>query len=81
MTIRVRFFAILRDRAGTAATTLDLPADATVQTAAAALIRQFPAIEPYLTRCAYAVNQSYMPSDTPLNEGDELAIIPPVSGG
>ena len=81
MQIRVLFFALLRDRAGVAQTTLELNEGATVAEAAQKLGEKFPAIASYLPRVAFAVNQSYMPNETRLSDGDELAVIPPVSGG
>jgi molybdopterin converting factor subunit 1 len=81
VTIRVRFFAIIRDKAGRASAEIDVPDGATVATAVATLQKTFPAIAPYVGRCAFAVNQSYVPADTVLHDGDELAVIPPVSGG
>jgi molybdopterin synthase catalytic subunit len=81
MRVAVKFFAIIRDRAGIAETTLEVPHDATVATAATALAGKFPGIEPFLARSAFAVNQSYVERTTPLRDGDELAVIPPVSGG
>lgn len=81
MTIRIRFFAILRDKAGCGSAEIDLPPGSSVADAVSALQQRFPAVAPYIGRCAFAVNQSYVPADTPLADGDELAIIPPVSGG
>jgi molybdopterin converting factor subunit 1 len=81
MRVRVRFFAILKDRAGTAATDLQLDEGATIQSATAQLSKQFPPISDFLPRVAFAVNQQYVPPTTPLHDGDELALIPPVSGG
>jgi molybdopterin synthase catalytic subunit len=81
MRVRVRLFAVLRDAAGTAEVELDMPAGATLADVAAAMGRQFPAMLPHLPRVAYAVNRSYAPADTQLREGDEMALIPPVSGG
>lgn len=81
MVITVRLFAIVRDRAGFAQTTLQLQPGATVQTVSTILGERFPAIQPLLSKLAYAVNQQYVPSSAELHEGDELALIPPVSGG
>ena len=81
MTITVKLFALLRDRAGAAETTLELRDGASVADAAAALGQKFPAIADFLPRTAFAVNQSYVSKTEILHAGDELALIPPVSGG
>jgi molybdopterin converting factor subunit 1 len=81
MTIKIKLFALLRDAAGAGEITLDLPADATVGTAAEHLIERFPQLESHLPRCAFAVNFEYASLGEPLHDGDELAAIPPVSGG
>ena len=79
--ITVRLFALLRDRAGVAELPLDVPAGATVKLAAERLKTLHPSLADLLPRVAYAVNRSYVPAGTELHDGDELAIIPPVSGG
>ena len=81
MTINVRFFAILKDRAGAAETSLELPEGATVATAAEQLAMKFPPLRDSLRRVAYAVNREYVTPQMQLHDGDELALIPPVSGG
>jgi molybdopterin converting factor subunit 1 len=81
MTIRVLLFAVLRDAAGIAEVRMDLVAGATARSAADELIGRFPALKPYLPKVAFAVNQQYVPPHTELRDGDELALIPPVSGG
>jgi molybdopterin synthase catalytic subunit len=81
MTITVKLFAILRDRAGVPEVTLDLPAGATVGTAAERLAERFPQVRDHAKHVAYAVNTEYVTRETVLNDGDELAVIPPVSGG
>lgn len=81
MRIRVRLFAILKDAAGTGELTLDLPDGAAVESARELLRAQFPALGKYLTRVAFAVNHSYVKADARLHADDELALIPPVSGG
>ena len=81
MQIRVKLFAILRELAGAAELAVDLPPGETVEAAARAVGRRLPAVEPFLPRVAYAVNESYAKPDVVLNDGDELALIPPVSGG
>jgi molybdopterin converting factor subunit 1 len=81
MTITVKLFALLRDRAGVAEASLELPAGATVATAAERLAERFPAIAALLPRVAFAVNREYVPRSTELHDGDEMAVIPAVSGG
>lgn len=76
MQVTVRLFAVLRERAGAPSVELDLPDGARVADALAALsglAGDVPAV--------MAVNREYAPADRVLHAGDELALIPPVSGG
>jgi molybdopterin converting factor subunit 1 len=81
MRITVRFFALIRDRAGVPQIELNLPAEVSAANAVEAIGQQFPQLLPLLPRVACAVNQAYAHRDTMLHDGDELALIPPVSGG
>ena len=81
MTVRVRLFAVLRDVAGVTETSLELPAGATIAQAKDPLLGRLPALARHLDRCAFAVNRRYVKPDAELQDGDELALIPPVSGG
>jgi molybdopterin converting factor subunit 1 len=81
MRVRVLLFASLRERAGTGEFSFDLPDDATVASARAALIDRLPVLARQLDRIAWAVNRSYATLNTPLHDDDELALLPPVSGG
>jgi molybdopterin synthase catalytic subunit len=81
MTVTVKLFAILKDRAGTSELSLTLPPGATVARAGEAIGERLPAVRDFLPRVAYAVNRSYVKPDARLSDGDELALIPPVSGG
>ena len=81
MTIRVRLFAVLRDRAGASEVSLELPEGATVVGAKEALLERLPSLRDHVDRCGFALNFNYVRTDAPLNNGDELALIPPVSGG
>jgi molybdopterin synthase catalytic subunit len=74
--VTVRLFAMLRERAGAGEVTLELPDGARVRDAIAALgavAEGMPVV--------MAVNREYAPEDAVLGAGDELALIPPVSGG
>ena len=81
MQIRVKLFAILKDAAGAGELTLELPESATVESARNALLARLPALRSYLPRVAFAVNREYVKPDIELHPDDELALIPPVSGG
>ena len=81
MRIKVKLFAILRDRAGTSDLSLDLPPDSVTSVALESIALQHPGIRALLPRAAVAINREYASRDTTLNDGDELALIPPVSGG
>ena len=76
MEVTVRLFALLRERAGTRELRLELPEGASVADALRALgplAEGLPLV--------MAVNREYAPEDQVLDAGDELALIPPVSGG
>lgn len=81
MQISIRLFAILREAAGAADLVLDLPEGATVDSLGDPLLARYPALGRHLPRIAYAVNRNYASRDTLLHDGDEVALIPPVSGG
>ena len=81
MRVNVKLFAVLRERAGVSDIALDLNDGDTVAAAARALGERVPAIGAMLSRVAFAVNREYAAATTLLRDGDELAAIPPVSGG
>lgn len=81
MRIRVRLFAMQRELAGTRQVELHLPPGATIEDSWRALVAQFPVLAPGRPAVRFARNAEYAPSDTPLSDGDEVAMIPPVSGG
>jgi molybdopterin converting factor subunit 1 len=81
MTIRVKLFAILRDKARTPEFPLDVREGASVADAVEALLARHPELRPFAGRVAFAVNLSRVDAATVLKDGDELALLPPVSGG
>lgn len=81
MVIRVRLFAIARERAGTADVALDLADGATVADLRAALAVRFPALRPLLPNVMIALNAEYAADGQAIAPGAEAALIPPVSGG
>lgn len=82
MTVRVRLFAMLRERAGRDSVEIELPPRATVADALRELALD-PALAEPLARMPVriAVNREYVGAETLLRAEDELALIPPISGG
>ncbi len=81
MHIKLRFFASLRERLGRSEDSCEVPEGATVRTVWEALKREHPALVEVERSLAFAVAQEYVDGDHPLRDNDELALIPPVSGG
>jgi len=81
MRVTVRLFARLREIAGTAEMARDVAAGATIGGLWRDLVRDCPALEPYERSISSAVNEDYARMDTELREGDDVAFLPPVSGG
>ncbi len=81
MRVTVRLFARLREIAGHAMLERDVPAGATAQTVWDGLAREFPEISQYVGVTSCAVNEEYSKFGAMLQEGDEVAFLPPVSGG
>ena len=79
--VRVRLFAVQRELAGTREVTLDLPDGADVEAAWSALAERFPVLAPGRPSMRFARNGEYADPGTALADGDEVAMIPPVSGG
>ncbi|HET9458078.1 MAG TPA: molybdenum cofactor biosynthesis protein MoaE [Candidatus Limnocylindrales bacterium] len=79
--IRVRLFAIQREIAGTRQLEIDLPDDATIESAWEALVALHPRLAPGRRFVRFALDGDYADPSTPIGEARELAIIPPVSGG
>jgi len=79
--VRVRLFAMQRELAGTREEVLELPIGATIEDAWRGLIAKHPLLAPGRPSVRFARNAVYAPATTPLEDGDEVAMIPPVSGG
>ena len=81
MTVRILLFASLAERLGARELSLGLAGDATVADALDALDAQLEGLSAMRDQIAFAVNHAYVKGDHILAAGDELALIPPVSGG
>ena len=80
-TVRLRLFAMLRERAGWRERELRLAGPATIADAWREATRLAPGLAGYEQVVRFALNGRYAAPETPLGEGDELAVIPPVAGG
>lgn len=81
MRIRILLFGMLKDVAGKSSDWMDLPAGASVRDVLERFNSQSPAMKDAMASLAVAVNQQYAGAGTTLNDGDEVALLPPVSGG
>ena len=81
MEILVRFFALYRERAGLNQLALELPQGATVGDLTQEIRRHFPNLAPPQVSIVVAVNADYAEPETALKPGDDVCLIPPVSGG
>ena len=81
MRIHIKLFAGLREAAGAAELEIELPDGATAGSVRQVVAEKFPAIVGQMRGTALAVNQAYADPQTVLRDGDELALLPPVSGG
>jgi len=79
--IRVRLFAVQRELAGTRELALELPHGATIEDAWRAIVELHPVLAPGRQSVRFARNGTYAEPGDGLSDGDELAFIPPVSGG
>jgi len=81
MRVTVRLFARLREAAGRPAWPLDLPDGATVSDVWQAVVGEHPALEPFGAALSAAVNAEFARMSARVHDGDEVAFLPPVSGG
>ena len=81
MRVTVRLFARLRDIAGAPELVRETPAGATAGDVWRALVAEFPDMARYDSSISTAVNADYAKMGTALAEHDEVAFLPPVSGG
>jgi len=81
MRVSVRLFARLRDIAGSGELTREAASGATVGAVWAALVADYPELAPYEKSISCAVNADYSRFTAAVADGDEVAFLPPVSGG
>lgn len=81
MNVTVRLFAVFRERLGQGVLSLDLEPDATVDTVWERVAALRPDVAGLRRVTRFAVNGAYAEPATPVHDGDEVAFLPPMSGG
>ncbi|MBV8083607.1 MAG: MoaD/ThiS family protein [Chloroflexi bacterium] len=81
MTVQVRLFARYRELAGTNALELDVPDKSTALDVFDRIAQRFPEMQPMRASTLMAIDAEYVRPETELREGEELVLMPPVSGG
>jgi len=81
MQVRVLFFGMLRDWMGRGSDSLSLPEDACLRDVVTHYEALVPRMKDFAASIAMSVNQEYASGDHKLRSGDEIGLLPPVSGG
>lgn len=79
--VQVLLFSVLKEAVGASQLQVDLDAPATGEDLLDALADEYPEVEAHRSSLRLAVNEEYVATDTALQDGDEVALITPVSGG
>ena len=81
MKVKVKLFAMLREMAGREETILEVPDEISCEEVLLHLQTELPVLGSVLKPCLIAINGRYVDKVVDVSEGDEVAILPPVSGG
>ena len=81
MIVTVKIFAALREIIGSASVEIDVSSDATVRDVIRGVSERYPGMGIIASQIMTAVNMEYVDLDQPVHQNDEVALIPPVSGG
>jgi len=79
--IKVLFFAKARELVGCSSSSCSLPSTCTSDQLLAAILKAFPSLEALGGAFVLSLNEEYVEGDLTLRTNDELAVIPPISGG
>jgi molybdopterin converting factor subunit 1 len=79
--VKVLFFGRLKEIAARTQESIDLPVDANIESLFTLYANQHPELQQYRSSLVASCNQEFAPWNTVLHAGDEVAFLPPVSGG
>lgn len=81
ITVKLKLFAAYQDAFGVPELSLEVPAGTPVSALRDRLIQEHPELAQWMDVTRFGINLEFVPPETPLNDGDEVVLIPPVSGG
>lgn len=81
ISVTVKLFAAYQEAYGASELTLSLPAGAPVSVVRDQLLSEHQELEQWRSLTRFGINLQFASPETPLKEGDEVVLIPPVSGG
>jgi molybdopterin synthase sulfur carrier subunit len=81
ITVTVKLFAAYQEACGVSELVLDFPHGTTVAAVCDRLINQHPELDQWRNLTRFGINFQFVQPDTPMEHGDEVVLIPPVSGG
>ncbi|MUL38198.1 molybdopterin synthase sulfur carrier subunit [Gloeocapsopsis sp. AAB1 = 1H9] len=81
ITITIKLFAAYQEAYGTSELTLTFPQGTSVVEVRDRLIQEHPELSQWRDITRFGINFQFVEPETPLNDGDEVVLIPPVSGG
>lgn len=79
--IKVKLFAILRERVGESEITITIPSGITVNHLNSEILKKYPQLKSFGSKFVTSVNCKVTTGDTVITSKDEVALLPPVSGG
>ncbi len=81
MPLKVLLFAAARQRVGAGSVELDIELPATISDVCAMLVERYPVLEGLVSTSRWAIDQTFVDSSATVHGNEEIALIPPVSGG
>ena len=81
MTVTVKLFAAFREAIGSGELEIQAPEQAKIAWLVDEIVRLYPQLDGSLNRAAYALNRTHVGPESVMADGDEVVLLPPVSGG